>query len=126
MAAALLAQDRQRGARDVDDAIEIGFHLRAEIGVVAFLDRGDVAVTRVVHDDIEAAEGIDGLLNGRPRRSGISHVERDGAHALAILLYERGKILGTTRGRYETMARGENGLRQFVADATGTTANKPD
>jgi len=43
MAAALRAQDRQRDARHVEHAVEIGFHLRAEIGGVAFLDRRDVA-----------------------------------------------------------------------------------
>jgi hypothetical protein len=82
--AALLAHDREGGARHIEYAEEVGFELRAEIGVIDIFDRRDVAVARVVDNDIEMAERIDCMLNGGFRGLWIGDVERHGSHAFAV------------------------------------------
>ena len=85
MTVALRAQHRQGGACDVDDAEEVGLDLLAEFLFGHVLDGVDLGVAGVVDDDVEAAErrgrGGDGGAGGRR----VGHVERDGAHVVAVL-----------------------------------------
>jgi hypothetical protein len=98
VAAALLAQHGQRGARDVGDAEEVGLDLRAKVVVGHVLDGADVAVPGVVDHDVETAESLDGLLHGRACRSRIGHVERDRANAIAVLRDQCRQVVRPTRG----------------------------
>ena len=57
------AHDRQHRARHGREAEEIGVEHRAHVGVVAFLDRREIAVAGVVDEDIDAAEASLGRLD---------------------------------------------------------------
>ena len=50
------AHDREHRARHGGEAKEIGLEHGAHVGVVAFLDRGEIAVAGVIDEDVDAAE----------------------------------------------------------------------
>jgi hypothetical protein len=84
----LLTKNRKGCARDVHDAEEIRLELGAEVTLRDVLDRVDIRVAGIVHNHVEPSErgGRDG--DGRARRAGIAHVERDRAYAVAISGFE--------------------------------------
>src|SRR5258708_2215648 len=73
----LCAQDGQRGPGHVHDSEEVGLDLSAEVILRHLLDRRAVRITCVVDDDIEPAEGVDGLLHRAGGSSGVGDVQRD-------------------------------------------------
>ena len=73
----------QHGLDRVDHAEVVGVEERADLGVLALLDRGEVAVAGVVDQHVDPAEGLLGR-GDRARDLGlVGDVERDGERAVA-------------------------------------------
>src|SRR5438477_12872920 len=77
--APLLARDRQRSAGHINDAIESCVHQRLESLRTQLLERSDIAVSRVIYDDIEVSVNVNCHLHGWLRRFFVSHAGRNGA-----------------------------------------------
>ena len=110
MAGALLAQDRQGGLGDVDDAEEVRVDLGAEVLGGDVLDRGEVGVAGVVDDDVEAAERLDRRPHGGLGGGRVGDVEGHLAEPVAVRVDEVVEQLGVSRGGDERMAGFEDRL----------------
>jgi hypothetical protein len=117
VAGALLAQDGQRGAADVDHAPEVRLDLRAEVLVGEVLDRVDVRVARVVDEHVEAPESVDGGLDRGIGLRAVGHVEGDGARPVGKPVDEIGELVGVARRRNELVACFQDGLGEGAAEA---------
>jgi hypothetical protein len=106
----------QRGARDVDDAVEVGLDLRAEVGRIGLLDRRAVGVTRVVDDDVEPAERLHRGPDRELRGLRVGDVERDRAQPVAVAVDEVGELLRSPRGRDDPIALRERRQRDLPAE----------
>src|SRR4029077_4821555 len=63
-AAPLLSHNRKRSAGHIDDAVEVRIHHRLEPLRAQLLERRNISVASVVHDDIEPPERVHGSLHG--------------------------------------------------------------
>jgi len=73
-----------------------------------------------------STEGVDRGLHGRLRGGGIGDVERDRAHAVAVLGDEVVELPRRARGGDEPMAGGQDGLRDRAAEAAGAAGDEED
>ena len=67
----------QDGLDHRDGAEEVRLEQGADLGVVAFFDRGAITVAGVVDQDVDAAEPLLGLLHGGGDLVGMGDVKRD-------------------------------------------------
>ena len=125
-AALLLSHDRQRGTGHVDDAIEVGVHHRLESLRAQLLERRDIAVARVIHDDIETPERVHRHLHGRIGRLLIRHVEGSGANLIAVLLHQIFEAARVAGRRDEAIARCEHSFSDVAAQAACAAGYQPD
>jgi hypothetical protein len=72
-----LAEQRQRGPGGADDAEHVHVEYPVPFGVVVVLDRAGRADARVVHHDVEPAQGPSGLGDGGADRGVVGHVGDD-------------------------------------------------
>jgi hypothetical protein len=79
----MLSHNRQRGAGRVDDPIEVRVNQRLEPLRTQLLERRNIAVARVVHDDVETSECVDCQLHCGMGRILICHVQGSGAYLIA-------------------------------------------
>ncbi len=84
MTHALFPHDRNRSFGDDDNAEEIRFDLRTEIGERRILDRADITVTGIIDQYVQPAKGFNGGLNGMTRRAFVSHVKRNGTNLITV------------------------------------------
>ena len=126
MPRALLTQDRQRRLGHPERAEEVGLDLRARLLLAHLLDRAEEAVARVVDHDVEPAEVLVCLLDGRVDRRLVGDVERERKHVLAVAVHEIGQAVGVARrGGYLVPAR-EGGSRPDVPEALRRPGDEPD
>jgi hypothetical protein len=127
VAAALLAQRRQRGLGHVDPAEQVGLDLGAEVVAGDVLDGGEVGVAGVVDDHVEPSEPVDGRSHRRLGGREVGDVERERVDAIAVTGFEVVELLRLARGRKHLVARrqrrrGDFTLPQQLDDATADTA----
>ena len=126
MAAALLAQHRQRRLGDVDDAEEVGVDLGAEVVGVDVLDRGEVRVAGVVDDDVDAAEALAAGGDRGLRGGGVGDVEGEGEDLVGVGGDEVVELLGPAGGGDELVAGVEDGLGDRAAEAAARAGEEED
>src|SRR5258706_10966629 len=114
-AALWLAHERSGRRVDVDYTIEVGIHHRLEPLRAQLLERRDIAVPGVIHDNVETSECGNRRLHGRLSGAFICHVKRDRANAGAILFYQVIKPLRVACCGDESIAGFEYGLPNVSA-----------
>ena len=77
MTAALSAKQRQGGLGHPERTEQVGLELIARVGFAELLDHAEVPVAGIVDDDVEPAEMIMGLLDGREIGRSVGYVEFD-------------------------------------------------
>ena len=124
MPGALLAEHRERGLGDVDDAKEVGVDLSAEILERDVLDRREVGVPGVVDDDVDPSEVLDAGGDRRLRRGGIGDIEGERQDPVAVggdQVVERSRVAS---GGDQPIAAVEHGLGDRAAEATAGAGEK--
>ena len=117
MAAALLAQERQRGLGDPQRAEQVGLDLVARLLLGELLDHAELAVAGVVDDDVEAPEVLVGRLTASKSasRSVTSSASASSASPyFSLEVVERARV--TRRGGHAVAAL-QRGGRPFAAEA---------
>jgi hypothetical protein len=109
-ARSLASHHRDGRLGQVHNAKEISFKLGAEVLSGRVFDRGKVPIAGVVDQHIEAAEDVNGQLDGRHRRTVIGDIQRDGAHVVAVTLNQIGELLWIAGGGDQPVASCEDGL----------------
>src|SRR6266478_2492509 len=79
-----LAHERYGRAGDVNHAIKVGIHHRLEPLRAQLLERRDIAVPGVIHDNVETSKCGNRRLHGRLSGAFMCHVKRDRANAVAV------------------------------------------
>src|SRR2546421_512362 len=97
-ARSLTSHHRDGRLGQIHDAKEIGLKLGTEVQNGRVLDRGKVPIAGVVDQHIEAAEDVNGQLDGRHRRTLIGDIQRDGAPVVAVTLNQIGELLWIAGG----------------------------
>jgi len=95
--------------------------LRAQL-----LERSDVTVARVVHNDIETPERLHRQLHRYMSRVFIHHVERRGAHLVAVLCDQIFEAPRIADGRDEAIARRQHRVRNGMTETAGAPRYQPD
>src|SRR5258706_9756018 len=124
-ARSLASHHRDGRLGQVHDTKEIGLKLGAEILNGRVLDRGKVPIAGVVDQHIEAAEDVNGQLDGRNRRTLIGHIQRDGAHVVAVTLNQIGELLWITGGGDQLVASCESGLDDHPTQPPSASGDQP-
>ena len=83
-AGALGAHDREHRAGDVHRAEQVGLDLRPDVLGAELLEEPGVEVAGVVDEHVDAAEPVDGRLDGRFGGGGVGDVERNGQEVLVL------------------------------------------
>src|SRR5207302_5881025 len=109
----------------VHDTKEIGLKLGAEILNGRVLDRGKVPIAGVIDQHIEAAEDVNGQLDGRNRCTLIGDVQRDGAHVVAVTLNQIGELLWIAGGGDQLVASGEDALSDRPTQPPSASRDQP-
>jgi len=104
----LLSHYRESSAGHVDNAIKVGVNQRLESLRAQLLERRNIAVARVVHDDIETPERVHRYLHCCIGRILIGDVKASGANLIAILLHQIFKAMRVAGRRDEAIARLQN------------------
>ncbi len=126
VSAALRPQDRQRGLRHPQRAEHIGLQLRANLVLGQFLDHAELAVTGVVHDDVEPPEVLRGLLHGGEITGSVGHVQPDRQECVGVFgddLVQGGQIAG---GTGDAVASIECREGPFAAEAARYAGDEPN
>jgi hypothetical protein len=122
--AALLAHDRQDRAGDVQGSEEIGLHLRPELRVADLLEIAGIEVAGIVHEDVDAAEAIDGGLGGGRCGVRIGDVQRDGQEV--VMLPDRLQHpVRVASGRDDEMPRRQCLLGDIDAQTPARASDEP-
>ncbi len=105
---------------------QVGVEQGMDVLVLAFLDRGQIAVAGVVDEHVHAAEAGLGRRDRRRDLARIGHVELDRKRRLAVRGREVGDVVALSRGDDDTVARGECLLGKRTAEPLGTAGDEPD
>src|SRR5438477_9908799 len=124
--APLLAHDRQRSTGHVNDAIKICVHQRLESLRTQLLERSDVAVSRVIYEDIEVSENVNRQLHRCLRRLFVGHVERSGATLIAIFNHQIVEAARVAGGCNEAMTSGQHSFCDVAAQSASAASYQPD
>ena len=120
------AHDRQHRARHGGEAEEIGLEHRAYVGVVAFLNRGEIAVASVVDEDIDTAEASLGRFDRGVDLTLLVDVERE---RKAILWVAGDNVLDfglVARRGDDAVAALEKDERQLATKSGRTAGDEPN
>src|ERR1700681_1526960 len=111
----LLCSRMNGTAARVTLTIEVGIYHRLEPLRAQLLERRDIAVQGVIHDNVETSKCGNRRLHGRLRGAFICHVKRDRANAVAVFFYQVIKSLRVACCGDESIAGFEYGLRNVSA-----------
>src|SRR5258706_15249841 len=114
-AALWLAHERSGRRVDVNHAIEVGVHHGLEPLRAQLLERCNIAVPGVIHDNVETSKRGNRRLHGRLSGAFICHVQRDRTNAVAVLFYQVIKSLRVASRGDESIAGFEYSLRNGSA-----------
>src|ERR1700722_14154766 len=96
MTRVLSVEDGKSRPGDVDEAKEVCLNLITKAPFRHLFDGGAVGIARVVDNDVEGAERIDGGLDGPLRCARVSDVERKRQDVLAVQLGQIIELLRST------------------------------
>ena len=108
------------------EAKHIGLEHRPDVGVVAFLDRREIAIAGVVDEDVDAAEAPPGGLDGGFDLGLLLDVEFERQRPLAVVADEIVDLRLVARGDHDAIAALEQDLRQLPAEAGRAAGNEPN
>jgi len=111
----LCSHERYGRAGDVNHTVEVGIHHRLEPLRAQLLERRDIAVPGVIHDNVETTKCGNRRLHGRLSGAFICHVQRNRANAAAVFFYQVIKSLRVACCGDESIAGFEYGLRNVSA-----------
>ena len=94
--------------------------------VLAFLDGGQVTVTGVIDEHVDAAEMLFGLGDGVVDLGTFGDIQRQHEGAIAVTFDNVRDFRGVTRRDHRTPAALQHEFRQFAAKACGTASDQPD
>jgi hypothetical protein len=84
----LLCSRMSGTAARVTLTIEVGIYHRLELLRAQLLERRDIAVQGVIHDNVETSKCGNRRLHGRLSGAFICHVKRNRANAVAVFFYQ--------------------------------------
>ena len=125
MAALALPHARQHGLDHVDDAEVVGVEHRPDLGVLALLDRGHVAVARVVHQDVDGAQALPGLGHRGGDLVADRHVEGHRHGALGVPRDDVFDGRRVARRHDDAVAPVQRRERDLAPDARGAAGDEP-
>ena len=126
MSSAALAEVGQEGARGANQAVDIGLKHGLELFFRDFFYRAIQAVAGIVHEDIDVAEGGNGLLGDGFDLSRVGDVEGEGAGGGGVLMdqvFDLGDVAG---GGDDAVAAAQKLLSEQTAEASGRSSDEPD
>jgi hypothetical protein len=121
----LFSQHGDGRLRNVVDTPEVGLELGTEVLIISGLDGRDVGVASVVDDDVEPAEPLARLVDGRPRGGGVGDIQGQRVSAIRVGRDEVVQLLWPACGGGDSIARLERGPRQRSPEAAGGTGDEP-
>lgn len=124
MPAALPAQNGDRRLGNDDGADQVDLDLLTKRVQARVLDRSEIAVTGVVHDNIDATEGFHGQAERRLRCRG--HVEGCKPKPFAEALKQRFERLWVPGRSDDAISRRERRLHDGAAEPARAAADEPD
>src|SRR6267154_788647 len=124
-ARSLSSHHRDGRLGQVHDTKEIGLKLGAEILNGRVLNRGKVPIASVVDQHIEAAEDVNGQLDGRDRCTLIGDIQRDGAQVVAVTLNQIGELLWIAGGGDQLVSSCEDGLSDRPTQPPSASRDQP-
>ena len=92
MTGAALAEVREKGAGDADEAEDVGLEDGHELIFGSFLDGAGEAIAGVVDEDVDRAEAGSSLSHDGEHLRGVSDVKRVGLGAVGVLLLKVGHL----------------------------------
>ena len=108
------------------EAEHIGLEHGADFGVLAFLDRRQIAVAGIVHQHVDARRTSPRRLDrGRDLRR-LVHVQGQGEAGFGIRGDEIGDFCRVAGGDDHPIAGFEQGFRQFAAESGRAAGDEPD
>ena len=122
---ALGAHGGEHGAGDVHRAEQGGLDLRPDVCGAELLEEPGVEVAGVVDHHVDAAEPVEGRLDGGFGGGGVGDVERDGQQVL-VLAQGGGDAVGVAGGGDHGVAGGERGLGDVDAHAAAGAGDEPN
>ena len=114
----------QGGARDGHQSEEVHVELASDVGVREFLDGTEMTVAGVVHDDVDATERRDGVVDHAVRRRRVGHVERSDEQSV-IRGLERVEGLQVPCRSHHPIPDVQGGPADRLAEATGGPCHQP-
>jgi hypothetical protein len=124
--AALLAQVRQRGLGDPQRAEHVGLDLIACLLLGQFFDEPELAVTGVVHHDVQAPEMVVRLADGGEVCVSIGDVQPNRQQCVAVLVDQIVQRCGVACGGGHFVASLQRGNCPFTAESARRTGDKPN
>jgi hypothetical protein len=76
---------------------EIGIDLRSEVSEVCVLNRADIAIARIVDENVETSKSVDSGLDGIGGCTRICHVKSDGANPVTVAFHQIFKLRRVAR-----------------------------
>jgi hypothetical protein len=89
---AALSEVRERCFSQDDDAEQIRFNLRTEFFKARVFERSDVAVSSIVHQNVQSTKSPDRPFNRVIRLGFVCHIEGERQNAIAIFWLKIGKV----------------------------------
>jgi hypothetical protein len=120
-----LAHVRQDGADQLDRAGEVGGDDRVDLGVGVLLGGAEEAVTGVVHQDVDAAEGGGGVLDDVVDTGRVAYVEDPGSEGVRVGFGQVGDGFRAPDRADDAFADGEQLLGEVAAEATAHAGDQP-
>jgi hypothetical protein len=121
----LSAHDRQGSAGHVQRPEQGGLDLGPEVLGGDLLEEAGLEVAGIVDHHVDAAEPLDGCLDGRLGGGGVGHVERNCEEVLVLAL-GGGDLVGVASGADHRMAGCECGLGDVDAHPASGTGDEPN
>ena len=125
MSPASRAHARQHASRQRGEAEEVGLEHRADLLVLAFLDGREIAVARVVDEDVDTAACGFGELHDALAAFGIGDIERGDVRCLRKPLRELRDRAFVARRDDAAVAAVEDTPCKLAAKARGAAGDEP-
>nr|ANY57991.1 LysR transcriptional regulator [uncultured bacterium] len=126
VAAALAPQDGQHRLRDPHRAEEVGLHLLPQFAFREFLDHAEVAVARVVDDDVDAPEVLGRAVDRREDALPVGDVEPQRQHGAGEAFLQVPQLFGVAGGGDDAVTPFQRGLRPQATEAGRRSGDEPD
>ncbi len=122
----LLAQVRQRGLNDPERTEHVGLQLIAQLLLGQLLDRTELGVPGVVHDDVEPAEVLPGPLDGLDDGGLVGHLQLQREHGVTVGADQVIEVLDVAGGGGHLVAARQGGFDEVAPEAARRTGDEPN